>query len=336
MFSLSLLLYLFIGFLFAADVITSRELLQASLNELERQQLDAVYRVYNSTYVDQFLHSRRLLEEYLTMEQFNDVGNHAWRNIEEIDGVRNKEIASIIFTTSSQGQSYLWERIIPSSITWMKYFANKFVVIEDSILMRFALRHCHNHETLNYSSFQCNGEATYILSRTCNDQYYGADGPCCKVDVAFDYLINESPKLFKNIKYVVHSDDDLYWRVDQLMRFISYIESSGINHLPIVANPYHWALNPLDREGVIFVENCKEIVASGWMQPMLLNRAALKRMAIPSAAYGLRDTCRAFYLTHDAGFEVYAWLLQLYHIQFPTGGINILNKIKYFILDILI
>lgn len=42
-------------------------------------------------------------------------------------------------------------------------------------------------------------------------------------------------------------------------------------------------------------------MASGWMQPMMLNKAALERLRIPSAAYGLKDTCEAFVVTHDVG-----------------------------------
>lgn len=55
---------------------------------------------------------------------------------------------------------------------------------------------------------------------------------------------------------------------------------------------------------------------------MLFNKAAMEKMAIASAAFGLRDTCRAFDVTHDVGVEAYVWLFGVYHIYIPGIALN--------------
>jgi hypothetical protein len=85
------------------------------------------------------------------------------------------------------------------------------------------MRHCIIADYAHYTSFDCrkfDQEPIYILSRNCTNQYYGANGPCCKVDDALNYLINDRPTLFAKIKFILHSDDDEYWRADQVMRWL--------------------------------------------------------------------------------------------------------------------
>ena len=60
-----------------------------------------------------------------------------------------------------------------------------------------------------------------------------------------------------------------------------------------------------------------EVSTTGWYQPLMLNHLALQRMKASFAAYGVRDTCRAFDVTHDVGFGVFAWMFGLYHVQIP-------------------
>lgn len=189
----------------------------------------------------------------------------------------------------------------------------------ENIPIRFALRHCHETTYTHYSSFACHNEPTYILSRNCSNEYYGAAGPCCKVDDLFNYLINDRPDLFREIKFVLHGDDDSFFRADEIMRWLAKVDKSGFNHLPIISNADATKPNEI---GVWHLEGCKDIHANGWYQPMMLNHAALERMKVPSASYGLRDTCKHFDLTHDIGVGVYAWLLELNHIQFPRVEIN--------------
>lgn len=55
---------------------------------------------------------------------------------------------------------------------------------------------------------------------------------------------------------------------------------------------------------------------------MLFNKAAMEKIAIASAAYGLTDTCRAFEVTHDVGVELYVWFFGFYHIYIPNIALN--------------
>jgi len=170
-----------------------------------------------------------------------------------------------------------------------------------------------------YTTFSCHNEPTYLLSRKCNDDYYGADGPCCKVDDAINFIVNVRPDFFAQIKFMLHCDDDMYWRPDQVLRWLASVQNSGINKYPLIANLEHG--NEGSR-GVWMVENCKEVMTSGWYQPAMLNHALLARMGAGAAAYGLRDTCRVFDVTHDVGLGIYAWLYGASHIHMPATNGN--------------
>lgn len=112
------------------------------------------------------------------------------------------------------------------------YFCYYFSCIDsicclDTFDVRFSLRNCEISETAHYTAFTCHNEATYVLSRTCTNEYYGAAGPCCKVDDAFNYLLNDRPEFAANIKYALHCDDDTYWRPDQVLKWLGALEKSG-------------------------------------------------------------------------------------------------------------
>lgn len=116
----------------------------------------------------------------------------------------------------------------------------------------------------------------------------------------------------------MHCDDDEYWRVDQVLKWLAYIENSGISTHPIIANG-----NPNDpNENVWHIKGCTEIRTNGWYQPMILNHAALERMKVASGNYGLSQTCKNFDVTHDVGMGPHAWMFGLYHIQIPHLGHN--------------
>lgn len=55
---------------------------------------------------------------------------------------------------------------------------------------------------------------------------------------------------------------------------------------------------------------------------MMINHAAMKKMAIASAAYGLTDICKNFVLSQDVGLETYVWLFGVYHILIPNVAVN--------------
>ena len=110
------------------------------------------------------------------------------------------------------------------------------------------MRHCAISDFIFYTSFDCPNEPTFILSRNCTNEYYGANGPCCKVDDGINYLVNDRPKLFEHIKFILHCDDDEYWRADQTLKWLAAVQNSGINHFPIIANGDPYTVRPLNPE----------------------------------------------------------------------------------------
>jgi len=189
------------------------------------------------------------------------------------------------------------------------------------------MRSCAVFETKSYTSFKCAGEPTYILSRNCTKDYYGAAGPCCKVDDAINYIVNERPDVFKHLKFMLHSDDDEYWRPDQVMRWLSSVHHSGINHFPIIANNEIYSRSDRHlKRGLWSWDNCKEIRVGGWYQPMMINHAALTIIGRVAAQYGLRSVCKAFDVTHDVGMGPFAWMLGLNHITIPGLGRDNMGK----------
>jgi hypothetical protein len=58
---------------------------------------------------------------------------------EKIDGLANADVSVVITSTENFGKIYLRSRVIPSSRTWMRYFTNVFVVIDDTTDIRFVL-----------------------------------------------------------------------------------------------------------------------------------------------------------------------------------------------------
>jgi len=146
------------------------------------------------------------------------------------------DIAYFVTSTTVQNNIYIRGRIIPSSRTWMKNLKDTYVIIEDTPEIRFDLRHCNRRETPKHTTFKCPGEPYYILTRKCSSLYYGASGPCCKVDEVISY-INHAPHL-SHIQYIAHADDDTFFRPHQvnfllqikLLKYCSYIL-----HTPLIA-----------------------------------------------------------------------------------------------------
>lgn len=223
--------------------------------------------------------------------------------------------------TSSNSSHVDGCRIIPSARTWMKYFANVFVIIEDSFFIRYALRHCEVHDYPTNTAFVCHNEPTYILSRTCTNEYYGAAGPCCKVDEIFNHLINDRADLFKKIKFAMHCDDDTYFRPDQILKWLATVDKAGLDDIPIIGNAARGHKGDTAM-GVWHINGCTEVQSSGWYQPLMMNHAGMQRIAVAVKSKGLTDTCRSFDVTHDVGVETFAWIMGLNHIQIPRTEIN--------------
>ncbi len=106
----------------------------------------------------------------------------------------------------------------------------------DTIEVPYGLIHCRMIETARFTTFGCHNEPTYVLSRKCTNQYYGGAGPCCKVDEIMSFVSVDKPALYAHTKYVLHCDDDSYFRVDQVLRWLAAIENySGLNSYPLIA-----------------------------------------------------------------------------------------------------
>lgn len=241
-----------------------------------------------------------------------------------MEGLLNEEVVFLVTSSGREGGKYLRNRIIPSSRTWMKLLRNVFVVIEDSEESRFSLRHCRflNHEVL--PSFSCPNEPTIVLTTRCSSVYYSANGICCKVDEAINYLVEARPEIYKKSKFIIQSDDDMFWRVDKLFQWLAAVDKAGLESIPWIANgQISHSIETLSAPGGLFFhEGCHEIHTNGWYQPMVLNKAAVERFWIATNAMGVTSTCSAFQVSQDVGIGVVAWVLQLSHIYLPGIELN--------------
>lgn len=122
--------------------------------------------------------------------------------------------------------------------TWMKLLVHVFVVIEDSIDARFMLRQCQLIESKRFTTFRCRHEAYYILARNCTGDYDKPQGLCCKVDASLQYLLLDRGDIYQHTKYVLVGDDDEYYRIDQLFRWLSLLEKTNISDNPIIGKIY--------------------------------------------------------------------------------------------------
>lgn len=242
--------------------------------------------------------------------------HHSLRSsfLPDLPNLKNEEVIFLISSTSKNKNEWLRERIIPAARTWMREFRSVFVLVEDSFDTRFSMRFCDRLETEHYTSFSCQNEPTYVLSRTCSNEYYGSAGPCCKVDSLFNYVANDRPDLFSKMKYAFHADDDTFFRGAMIMKWLQQVELSGVSHLPIVSNKGHGTNN---NGGLWHVHECTEIHTLGWYQPMMVNHRALESMRVAVAHGGVADTCMAFDVTHDVGMGPFFWLFEPYHLQMP-------------------
>jgi len=83
------------------------------------------------------------------------------------------------------------------------------------------MRHCTRVEFTSFTTFACKDEPTYILTRQCTDEYYVASGICCKFDEGINFVA-ENHILFQRTKYLIQSDDDVFWRLDQVTIILFY------------------------------------------------------------------------------------------------------------------
>ncbi len=183
--------------------------------------------------------------------------------------------------------------------------ANVFVIVEDTFALRFAMRNCKSVQYSRFTTFECHNEPIYVLSRKCTNQYYGGPGPCCKVDEIMSFITVDKPDLFAHTKYVLHCDDDTYFRVDQVLKWLAAIENSGLNTYPLIAQINSRQDSMQQRGSYGIKSGCTEIMPMGWFQPMMLNHAALEKMKNAHLNYGLMSMCSTIGVTHDVGMGEY-------------------------------
>lgn len=239
--------------------------------------------------------------------------------------VKNSEVVVLVESTIESNN--IVTRVIPAYRTWMRHFANAFVVIEDSFFTRFVMRHCKmfNYFNPNVTEVQCPHEPIYILSRHCG----GTGGlnsqegqsteatTCCKIDEMINHLVGNRHILYAKVKYVLISDDDTLWRPDQTMTWLNRIEEAGVDYFPMIASSKFF----LDTNEHIFgVDNCNEIVTNGFYQPTVLNKAAIERVKAGHLARGFEQVCQSFQKYQDVGFGIWAWMYQLYTVFMPIAS----------------
>ena len=85
------------------------------------------------------------------------------------------------------------------------------------------------------------------------------------------------------------SSSPQFFRVDQVLRWLARLHFSGLDHLPLVGNNHRSTdlLRHTASRGVYHLQGCEEVVANGWYQPVMMNRAAVEVIRGATAVYGL-------------------------------------------------
>lgn len=230
----------------------------------------------------------------------------SWKSLYQFNGLKNKEIAYLVISSWVGNGRFYRSRIVSAARTWMRLTANAFVIVEDTLDSRMAFRNCpmQIHNNHNLTSFHCRNEPVFILTRTCAS----SPGPpiCCKLDELINFLFLSD--IYPNIKFVLISDDDSYWRVDRVMEWLSYINKANISHIPLIGNSDKYYSYEENKD-----KKCSEIVTYGWYGQTVLNRAALEKYK--HASFGLMKTCEAWNSAQDVNFGILAWTLEFCHVN---------------------
>jgi hypothetical protein len=134
-------------------------------------------------------------------------------------------------------------------------------------------------------------------------------------------LSNLRKNFYDRMKFLIQGDDDTFWRVDQVIRWLA-LEKLVDKSVPLVANGNcSLSLEQVKTEGsgVWHIQGCNEIRENGWYQPLMLSKAAIERISTDTAKYEATETCKcnAFVVSQDVGLPVFFWLYPLEHIERP-------------------
>ena len=175
---------------------------------------------------------------------------------------------------------------------------------------------------------KCVGEPAVVLARGCTSRYYGAEGPCCKYDVAVDWFRRSA--LFGEARYLVFADDDVFFAPGFRAMLAEYPDPESVafalhpdGYRAIWGHPECQYVAPAARAKVPgigadgkFYESGAQAgvwgIRSGWFQPAVLSKAAVVALANSTGATtAMRDVCALYGITHDVGFGVLLWELEL-------------------------
>lgn len=228
--------------------------------------------------------------------------------MQKVNGLHNSDVTFLIISSWFENGRLFRERVIPAMRTWMRLAANVFIILEDTVDARLAFRHCHHNQHDSITAFHCPNEPIILMSRICTDNPSTSDGICCKVDELIRYLTIFRKELYIHTKYVLFADDDSYFRVDTVLRWLSYIEHANISHIPLVAN---------DNIGETDTDGCKDIESYGWYGQSMMNKAAMDKYISVPTQYPITEVCKAWEFAQDVAMGVFSWMLELNQIYLP-------------------
>lgn len=158
-----------------------------------------------------------------------------WKNLRMSGGVLNLETAVLVVSRWSYGEDRYTRRILPAADTWMRLLANVFVMVEDLFHARHAFRSCPSSQLGRFTTFSCANEPTVVLSDACSHYPLNSQEEySCKVDELLLY-VSLRKDLFQDLRFVVITSDEYYFRVDVLFRWLGFVDRSEANHLPLIA-----------------------------------------------------------------------------------------------------
>ena len=122
-------------------------------------------------------------------------------------------IGIFMLSTAKHGGQWWRQNAMAAHQTWARPFPLVFYVMGDSPTSRFAFRQCglkwtHADEApeedrggawprydpylSTFLAGRCHNEPAVLLTPACDDSYYGATGPCCKLDATITFATSKS------------------------------------------------------------------------------------------------------------------------------------------------
>lgn len=173
-------------------------------------------------HVSRASHTIKLHHSEIAHSQFEKYG----RNGTKHQLATKSRIGIFILSTSKGGGLFFRVNAMGAHDTWARSFPYVFFVMSDNPGARFAFRNCKikwieaddpsdefsnqttdkndvkEEENVHFDppdpfldkflTAKCRNEPAVLLTRACDDSYYGSVGPCCKLDVAITFALSKS------------------------------------------------------------------------------------------------------------------------------------------------